>query len=100
MKQYQRTVTEARAWKLSEDNGWTNYTTQLNKLNEEVKELNECISDEERLEELADIETVLNSIRHILGYKSDQKYPYTSAQLLDIAIDKNTKRITDPNYMR
>lgn len=100
MKQYQRTVTEARAWKLSEENGWTNYTTQLNKLNEEIKELNECISDEERLQELADIEFVLNSIRHILGYTSQSKQPCTSAQFLDIAIGKNTKRITEPNYMR
>ena len=97
---HQRTVTEARAFKISEQNGWTDYDLQLDKLKEEVNELSECKTEEERLNEISDIEMVLNSLRHILGNRSAQKLPYSSSQLLEIAIDKATKRQSDPNYLR
>lgn len=97
---HQRTVTEARAFKISEQNGWDEYWKQLEKLKEEVKELEECTTEEQRLSELSDIEMVLNSLRHILGNRSAQKLPYSSSQLLEIAIDKATKRQSDPNYLR
>lgn len=92
MKIYIPTIAETKANNISEDNGWTNYGMQLIKLDEETQELKDACNDAERIEELADVEFVLNSIR--------RKFNVTSEQLLHISIEKNTIRKTDPNYKR
>ena len=92
MKQYSRTVTEGRAIALSTKLGWTIYGVQKAKINEEVIELNQAKTPEEIRNELSDIAFCLNSIAQPMGLCYEQ--------LLDQAIDKNTKRLTDPNYMR
>jgi phosphoribosyl-ATP pyrophosphohydrolase len=92
MKQYNRSIAEARAYKLSEQNGWTDLLLQPAKVAEEAIELSKACTTEEIVEECADVLFALNSISQKLGYTLDQ--------LLDIAIEKNKKRLTDPNYMR
>jgi len=92
MKQYNRSIAEARAYKLSEQMGWTDLLIQSEKVLEEAEELYKAQTNEEIVNELSDVYFALNSISQKLGYTHDQ--------LLDIGIDKNTKRLTDPNYMR
>jgi phosphoribosyl-ATP pyrophosphohydrolase len=92
MKQYNRSIAEARAYKLSEQNGWTDLLIQPAKVAEEAIELAKAKTEEEMVNEASDLAFALNSITIKLGYTHDQ--------LLDISIEKNTKRLTDPNYMR
>ncbi len=97
---YNRTITEARAIELLDGLYGVNPLDRVTKLEEEVKELfssiidHECdsVTDNEVIDELADCYIILTQLAAIYGVYGNQ--------LLDIAIDKNIKRQTDPNYKR
>lgn len=92
MKNYQRSIAEARAYKLSDEMGWTDLLIQRAKVAEEAIELSKAITKEEMIEEAADLLFALNPTVQKLGYTFDH--------LLDIAREKNERRKTDPNYKR
>jgi TPP-dependent 2-oxoacid decarboxylase len=87
-----RTPTEAKANDISERNGWTDWHTQIDKLQEELHELKKAKTLAQKQNEASDVQFVLNGLLQSIGLDNE-----TSLQM---SIKKNTIRESNPNYMR
>jgi NTP pyrophosphatase (non-canonical NTP hydrolase) len=92
-------ITEHRAVKLFDQKFGCDVMTRFEKIAEEFNEFEEALaesiahgSSEHMIDELSDLYATVTHFAHLMGlYQKD---------LLEMAIDKVTKRETDPDYKR